>query len=87
MKRIVVAVFDSAVQAYNQPAFVPAIGAALRSFIDEVNRADPNNALNQHPEDFELVYLSDYDDEAGAFVVDDKGVRVIARGKDVVRAK
>ena len=40
MKRAVCAVFDSAVNLYGQPIFVPSVGAALRSFIDEVNNRE-----------------------------------------------
>lgn len=82
-KRCVLAVFDSAVQAFGQPFFVPAIGAGVRSFVDEVNRAAPDNSLANHPEDYELSYIADFDDELGEFTKPADGVRVIARGKDV----
>lgn len=81
-KRCVLAVFDSAVQAFGQPFFVPAIGAGVRSFVDEVNRAAPDNQLANHPEDFELHYVADFDDESGAFTPPIEGSRVLARGKD-----
>ncbi|QXP44315.1 MAG: nonstructural protein [Arizlama microvirus] len=83
MKRFVVAVYDSAVHSYGQPFFVPAVGAALRSFIDEVNRAAPDNMLYQHPEDYELFVLATFDDEAGIFEIPEEGMRNLARGKDV----
>jgi len=82
-KRCVLAVFDSAVQAFGQPFFVPAIGAGVRSFVDEVNRAAPDNQLANHPDDFELSYIADFDDERGEFTTPEGGVRVLARGKDV----
>lgn len=85
MKRAVCAVFDSAVQSYGQPFFVPAVGAALRSFVDEVNRKAPDNALNAHPEDFVLFHLADFDDETGEFAPTDRGIVSLARGKDVVQ--
>lgn len=84
MKRYVCAVFDSAVQAFGQPFFVPAIGAALRSFTDEVNRKSADNALSQHPEDYTLHALGTFDDETGEFAVSEDSRRVLARGKDVV---
>ena len=86
MKRVVIAVFDSAVQTYGQPVFVAGRGAGLRSFLDEVNRVDPSNTLNLHPEDFELRLLGYFDDERGTFEVPEEGIgTVIARAKDLVK--
>lgn len=82
-KRCVLAVFDSAIQAFGQPIFVPAIGAGVRSFSDETNRAAADNQFYAHPEDFELRYLADFDDETGVFSTPAEGTRVLARGKDV----
>lgn len=80
-KLCVVAVKDSAIQAFGRPIYVPHIGAAIRSFSDEVNRNAPDNQLYAHPDDFELVYLADFDDESGRYEAVD--VRVLSRGKDV----
>lgn len=85
MKRVVCTVIDSATELHGQPMFGPAVGSILRSFVDEVNRAAEDNALYQHPEDFILVYVADFDDEAGVFVEPEGGRRVLARGKDVSR--
>jgi len=84
VKRYVCAVFDSAVQAFGQPFFVPALGAAIRSFTDEVNRAAPDNALHSHPEDYTLHALGTFEDETGTFEVSEDSRRVLTRGKDVV---
>lgn len=94
MKTQVVAVRDSAVGAFGRPIFVPTIGAGARSFSDEVNRAgdaqNPNQ-MNQHPEDFELWHLAEFDEEHGCFqsVVDGDQVlpRLISRAKDVIRTE
>lgn len=80
-KLCVVGVFDSAVQAFGRPIFCPAIGAAVRSFTDEVNRAAPDNQMHQHPDDFVLWELAQFDEENGVFLQLDK--RILARGKDV----
>ena len=85
MKRAVCAVYDSAVEAYGQPMFVTAVGAALRSFIDEVNRRADDNALYLHPEDYTLFYIADFDDVSGEFVPTDRGIGSLARGKDVAK--
>lgn len=84
-KVVVVAARDSAIGAYGRPVFAPSAGAAVRSFVDEVNRKADDNQFSAHPEDFELCWLAVFDDETGAFEPPEGGVRVLARGKDVVR--
>lgn len=83
-KVCVVAVFDSAVQAFGRPIFVPAIGAGIRSFSDEVNRKAEGNGLYDHPEDFSLWYLGLFDEDSGTFI-DTEGKRSLLRGQDVER--
>lgn len=61
------AVFDVATGAFARPIFVGGIGAALRSFADEVNRPSPDNVMYQHPEDFQLFDLGEWDDAGGLF--------------------
>lgn len=85
-KLCVVAVFDSAVQAYGRPIFVQTPGVAVRSFRDEVNRSSEDNQLHRHPEDFELRLLCWFDEETGVFGTDDGDIRVLARGKDLKEA-
>lgn len=51
--------------AFNRPFFAPSLGAALRAFTDEVNRQEPNNEMNRHPNDFSLYHLGHYNDEDG----------------------
>ena len=75
------AVFDSASQAYGRPIFAAAKGHAMRSFKDEVLRADPNNDLHNHPEDFTLFYLGFFDDNTG--VINAMAPEQLLRGLDV----
>jgi len=82
MLRSVVSVFDRAAQLYGQPVFVQAPGVAVRSFGDEVNRPGVENQMHQHPDDFDLFLLGQFDDESGLFLVDD-GPSILARGKDL----
>lgn len=84
MKLIVVSVYDRASEVFGRPAFIPARGAAIRSFTDEVNRVDANNELNRHPDDFDLYILGEFEDSQGIFTLDDNGPTVLVRGKDVV---
>lgn len=82
-RMIVVAVRDSAMQAFANPIVVPTIGVAIRSFSDEVNRKDPQNQLHVHPEDFELWHIANWLPEEGYFENPEERARCIARGKDV----
>lgn len=59
----IVTVFDAAIKAYNRPFVVRTIGEAERSFRDEVN--NPQSPMAQHPADYQLFHIGDYDDETG----------------------
>lgn len=72
MKLEIIAVRDIKANCFGQPQFVPNIGAAIRAFGDEVNRADQNNPLYKHPEDFELFHLGWYGDGDAKFDLFDK---------------
>lgn len=61
----VVAVKDRALDAFMRPFCTPTLGAAIRSFQDEVNRKD--SELNKHPEDYDLWHIADWDDNSGDF--------------------
>ena len=79
-KLAVVAIRDSAVDTFNRPLFVPALGYATRLFADEVNNRE--SPMNKHPEDYELFHLGDWDDQSGQFRSLETPVLMI-RGKDV----
>jgi len=84
MKLQIVAVRDRAADVFMQPFFVHSIGAAIRSFGDEINRADKDNALFKHPADFDLYHLGEYDDAFAQFETSQP--RQIAVGKDFATA-
>lgn len=60
-------VYDSAVEAYLSPFFLPAKGAAIRAFTELVN--DPNHQFGKHPADYVLFELGTYDDAKAEFVL------------------
>ncbi|WNK12518.1 MAG: nonstructural protein [Microvirus sp.] len=76
----VVAVFDSAVDAYGRPFFVPHTGQAIRSFTDEVK--NPESDLSKHPGDFVLFHLSTFDERVGRFA-ENTMPRVLIRASDI----
>lgn len=81
MKTIAVAVYDSATQAFANPVFVPHVNVAIRSFTDEVN--NPQGVIYQHPDDYELWQLAEWDSDTGLFPPNGDDKRLLTRGKDV----
>lgn len=67
MKLVIISIRDVVANLYSPCSFVQSKGAALRSFSQEVNRADTNNQLYNHPNDFELYELGTFDDETATF--------------------
>lgn len=82
MKRFVLSVRDRAADTFGQPFFVASIGQGIRSFTDEVNRQAADNVLANHPEDFDLYVLAEFDDASGVFTNEERP-RQVAIGKDV----
>lgn len=78
MMRYVVSVYDRALDAFGQPWFVPALGAAIRAFSDEVNNV--GSPPNKHPDDYDLYHLGEFDESTGAFTNLEKPVQ-LAIGK------
>lgn len=77
----ILVVRDRSADVYGTPSFHLSVGAAARGFSDEVNRADANNVMYRHPEDFDLFELGTYDDTTGLFST--VAPRQVAVGKDV----
>lgn len=63
----IVAVRDIKTNAFSQPQFVPHQGGAIRAFGDQCMNKDPQNIMGHHPEDFELYYLGQFNDQTGKF--------------------
>lgn len=66
-KLIACAIRDNAIEAFNRPFFVPALGLAIRSFQDEVQREAPDNPMFGHSRDFSLYELGTFDESSGRF--------------------
>lgn len=65
MKLQVFSVFDSAVQAYDRPFFARTVGEAMRSWEQVVN--DGQSPMSNHPADFTLFHLGEFDQATGVF--------------------
>lgn len=79
----VFSVKDTNAETFGRPFFVPAVGVALRSFADEVNRDASDNLYFNHPEDFILYSLGIWDDNSGIFTPHENGAEQKSRAIDV----
>ena len=82
MKLIICTVKDRAADAYGRPMFVPSTGVAIRSFSDEINRNNADNQLFNHPDDFDLYELGEFDDNSGLFSLHEQP-KLLSLGKQV----
>lgn len=83
MRYKIVCVRDRVADVFGQPSFVLSIGAAVRSFGDQINQKD-GNPLSAHAEDFDLFQLGEFDDQTAEFHCEGPP-RQIAIGKDLVK--
>lgn len=74
----VCAIKDLALQSFGPPVVVPAVGGLVREFGDRCRKGDTTEG--QHPEDFELWQLAEFDDARGEFFA--TGATLLARGAD-----
>lgn len=77
-------VYDSKSESYTNPTCNPARGQALRSFSDAVNSG--SGVLSDHPEDFTLFEIGDFDPDSGNITLYDAKVSVV-NGLDVKEEK
>jgi hypothetical protein len=82
MKQIICTVKDRAADAYGRPMFVPSAGVAIRSFSDEINRNNAENQLYNHPDDFDLYELGEFDDNTAVFSLHEQP-KLLSLGKQV----
>lgn len=83
MDKIIIAIKDTAVQAFGQPQTMRSQGEALRSFQDLVNDPAKENAIAAHPEDYELYKLAEYNDQTGKITAT-ATPELITRARDVL---
>ena len=79
---VLVSVFDHAVGEYEPCLCVNSEAAAIRFFINEVNRYDPNNLLSTNKIDFSLYVVGEFDLATGCVVNRDH--RVLIHGRDIL---
>lgn len=85
MELIVCAVRDAKSEAFGRPFFAQTLGIAVRSFEDEVKRADPENTMFMHPADFALYALGKFDDNSGEFRTETP--KMLCQGNEIMVIK
>jgi len=73
---------DAAVGTYHPPFFNRTHGEAERNFAQLAK--DDKTQVGQHPEDFDLYYLGDYDDNSGKMAPQDTPHH-IAKASDAIQ--
>ena len=71
----VYSVRDKKTEMFNPPFYQATHGEAERSFHRLVN--DPKTNINQFPEDYDLYYLGEFDDNKGQLISMDSPVHVV----------
>lgn len=66
---------DSKAEVYNAPFFQKTHGEAERNFRTLVN--DEKSAIHNYPEDYDLYYIGEYDDNSGTMSTKDTPEHVI----------
>lgn len=81
MKLQVFAVRDAKAQTFGNPFCFPTAGVALRSLASEVNKGGPDSMIAQHPDDFEIFHLGEFDPQVARFdLFDDPRPLMLASG-------
>lgn len=78
-------VLDMVAQQYGRPFFAVSEGSAIRGFSDEINRQS-DSVLYQHPADFQLFMLGEFDDESASLVLHDTP-KLLVNGSALAAAK
>jgi hypothetical protein len=67
MLQQIFSIYDSKIEAYMQPFFMPTTGAAIRMITDALD--DPAHTFTRHPEDYTLFHLGSYEDGRSVFEI------------------
>lgn len=59
--------YDRTAELFSGPVPADSDGVAIRSFMDAVNNTNQPSDLANHPDDFELYYIGEYDFSTGLF--------------------
>lgn len=68
----IVVVRDIKANLWFNPIFSHSIGGSVRAFGDECTKPREGNPLADHPSDYELYHLGEWDETTGEFTLLDK---------------
>lgn len=84
MKLKIFTVYDTKAQFFGQPFFDQQEASAIRSWSDSVNDgSNPANQWHNHPEDFQLFLVGEFDNETGK--VDSILPQALVMGSSLIR--
>lgn len=83
MQQYIFAIFDEKLGEFNTPVVFPSRGVAQRSLQDEVNRVDPQNAVNRYPSDFSLFCIGSFNTYDGV-ITSNVMPELVVRASDLV---
>lgn len=63
MQNQIYSIYDTKLQAYFSPFTAQNDAVALRNFADLAN--DPQSRISQHPEDYQLIAVGEWNDSSG----------------------
>lgn len=75
MKLKAFSIRDSKAEVFNTPFFQKTHGEAERSFKSLLN--DQQSMIAKYPDDYDLYYIGEYDDQAGTFSVLDTPQHIV----------
>lgn len=75
------AAYDSAAKAYLSPFQLPREEMAIRAFTDVVN--SQNHDFANHPEDYALFLLGEFDNRTGQFICHTPGPKCVCTALEV----
>lgn len=85
MEYVIVAIKDTAVDAFGRPFVCRTESEAHRMFADEVNNRKEGNMFAAHPKDFGLYVVGKWDDDTGEIEGRDQPPSLIVRADAVLR--
>jgi len=80
---LVFSTFDRASEAFSPPFAAPHSGVAIRSFQDAVNNPNKDSDLCNHPDDFDLYEIGEFDSSTGLLTPHPEGKKLLVQGKQV----
>ncbi len=79
-------IYDRKAETHSAPFLSATDATASRSFSQAV--LDPKTTINQHPADFELVSLAEWDDSTGQILQNNvKSVKQIITGTQIINSQ